>query len=283
MIEFHHVSYRRQQGEPDLLKDLSFRIERGEWVCIAGRNGSGKSSLVRLMNGLLLAHSGEIRIDGIRLEPGTLQQIRQKVGMVFAHPDDQFVGLTVADDLAFGLENRAVPPEDMRQRVEAIADQFQIKHLLERHPARLSGGQKQRVALASVMATQPSILICDEATSMLDESAKKDILDMLRAMHRLEPRILISVTHDPDEMAAADRLMIVSDGVIAADGKPADLLQDEALLARCGLEMPYTLKLCKALRERGMDIGNHLEEGKVLNALWAYHSKRFPSITVKEE
>jgi len=203
--------------------------------------------------------------------------------MVFANPDDQFVGLTVADDLAFGLENRAVEPDLMRQMVRDIAEKFRITHLLDRHPARLSGGQKQRVAIASVLAAQPLILICDEATSMLDESAKEEILDMLREIHRSEPRIMISVTHDPDEMAAADRLMILSDRSIAADGKPNVLLQDEELLHTCGLEMPYALKLCRALRERGIDIGDHLQEGKVLNALWAYHSKKFPSITAKGE
>ncbi|MEK3732466.1 ATP-binding cassette domain-containing protein [Paenibacillus sp. FSL M8-0334] len=268
-VRMEHVECRR--GEERVLSDLSLTIPEGQWVCIAGRNGSGKSTLVRLMNGLLPHSEGRIVIDGLKLTPHTCPEIRRRVGMVFANPDDQFVGLTVEDDIAFGLENLCLRREEMQERIERYAERLGIKHLLRRHPATLSGGQKQRAALAAVLAMEPRIVIVDEGTSMLDERSKQELLGIMQEMRASGAYTLISVTHDVEEMAQADRMLVIHDGGIVADGSPRDLLGQDELLQMCRLKPPYPLLLSRELRQRGIEIGDCLSESEVAEALWAYH------------
>ncbi|PCL92673.1 energy-coupling factor transporter ATPase [Paenibacillus lautus] len=276
-VKLKHVYYG--QGCTNVLKDVSLAIPHGQWVCIAGRNGAGKSTLIRLLNGLLLMSRGRILIDGLELNGRTLGDIRRHIGMVFPNPDDQFVGLTVEDDIAFGLENLCLSREEMQQRIRTYAERLDIVHLLQRHPATLSGGQKQRAAIAAVLAMEPSIIVMDEAASMLDEKAKNELLGLMRAMHAEGRYTLISITHDVEEMAEADRMIVLEGGMVAADGSPKELLLQDDLLRRCRLKAPFALQLCRELKARGIDIGELVREKEVLEALWSYHSKRFLTAT----
>ncbi|EFU43167.1 ABC transporter related protein [Paenibacillus vortex V453] len=276
-VLLEHVYYG--QGCTNVLKDVSLAIPHGQWVCIAGRNGAGKSTLIRLLNGLLLMSRGRILIDGLEQSGRTLGDIRRHIGMVFANPDDQFVGLTVEDDIAFGLENLCLSREEMQHRIQTYAERLDIVHLLKRHPATLSGGQKQRSAIAAVLAMEPSILVLDEAASMLDEKSKNELLDSMRAMHADGRYTLISITHDVEEMAEADRLIVLDGGMVTADGSPRELLLREDLLQRCRLKAPFALQLCRELKERGIDIGELVREKEVQEALWLYHSKRYLTTT----
>jgi energy-coupling factor transport system ATP-binding protein len=268
------VSYCRSKQDRPVLSGISLSIPAGQWVCIAGPNGAGKSTLAKLMNGLMPATEGRIEIEGTSLDADTLWAIRRRIGVVFANPEDQFVGLSVEDDLAFGLENIQMNRDDMRQRIADYAQLMKIESWLGRHPSTLSGGQKQRVAIASVLATEPSILIFDEAMSMLDERSKLDMLSLMREMKESGRYTLISISHDGDEIAAADRMLVVADGGIVADGSPDELLRDDELLQLCRMQQPFPLQLCKALKLQGIDIGEHIREEEVLDALWAYHSSK---------
>ncbi|MEC0202168.1 energy-coupling factor transporter ATPase [Paenibacillus lautus] len=271
-VKLKHVYYG--QGCTNVLKDVSLTIPHGQWVCIAGRNGAGKSTLIRLLNGLLLMSRGRILIDGLELNGRTLGEIRRHIGMVFANPDDQFVGLTVEDDIAFGLENLCLSRGEMLQRIRTYAERLDMVHLLHRHPATLSGGQKQRAAITAVLAMEPSIIVLDEAASMLDEKAKNELLGFMRTMHNEGRYTIISITHDVEEMAEADRMIVLDGGMVTADGSPRELLLQEELLQRCRLKVPFALQLCRELKARGIDIGELVREKEVLEALWSYHSKR---------
>ena len=279
VIRMKKVVCRRAAGEAPVIDGVTLNVERGEWLCVAGGNGSGKSSLVRLINGLLLPESGSVEVDGSMLGPDTLWDIRNKVGIVFAQPDDQFVGLTVEDDLAFGLENLSLPPDAIATRVWQVAAQFNLTDLLNRHPGTLSGGQKQRVALAAVLAMQPEILILDEASAMLDGVSRADLMTWLKRARRSAPLTILMITHEIEEMAAADRLIVLREGSIVADGKPVELLGDERLLQDSRLETPYAVQVCRELRRLGLETGEWTTEREAVDALWALVSKTSASPT----
>lgn len=279
-VAMESVSYRRQANKPPVLSGLSLVIPAGQWVGIAGKNGSGKSTLLRLMNGLLPHCEGSIMIDGIPLSAETLWEIRNRIGIVFANPDNQFIGQTVAEDIVFGMENRCLDMETMRTRLRHYAQMMEIRPLLNRHPAFLSGGQKQRVAIAAILAMEPSIVLFDEASSMLDVCSKRELLDIMRGMRDQGRYTMVSVTHDSDELAASDRMIVLEDGSIAADGRPDELLKSESLLQRCMLQTPYILQVCRELSRQGIDIGEYLCEKEVLDALWEYDSTKSQPSTV---
>lgn len=271
IIELQRVSCAHRPGGPDFLRDLSFSVQAGEWISLVGANGSGKSSLVKRLNGLLPASSGRIIIDGIELTARTLGDIRERIGMVFANPDNQFVGLNVADDIVFGLENRCLDRKEMGVRLERYASMLGIEAFLNRHPAELSGGQKQRVALAAVLALEPKILVLDEATSMLDEQAKGEILTVLRKMRATGDYTLISVTHDHDEILSTDRMLALADGQLAADGAPGELLRDTALLNRLRLRPSFAMELAAKLNRLGVAVPPQAGESELMEALTKWH------------
>lgn len=271
IIELQRVSCAHRPGGPDFLRDLSFSVQAGEWISLVGANGSGKSSLVKRLNGLLPASSGRIIIDGIELTARTLGDIRERIGMVFANPDNQFVGLNVADDIVFGLENRCLDRKEMGVRLERYASMLGIEAFLNRHPAELSGGQKQRVALAAVLALEPKILVLDEATSMLDEQAKGEILTVLRKMRVTGDYTLISVTHDHDEILSTDRMLALADGQLAADGAPGELLRDTALLNRLRLRPSFAMELAAELNRLGVAVPPQAGESELMEALTKWH------------
>ena len=272
MIQVDNLSCAHEPGGPDFLRGISFSVYPGEWVSLVGANGTGKSSLVKRLNGLLPASGGRMAVDGIELADSTLGDIRERIGMVFANPDNQFVGLNVADDIVFGLENRCLDRIEMAARLTRYSAMLGIEAFLDRHPAELSGGQKQRVALAAVLALEPKVLILDEATSMLDEQAKQEILAQLRQMRETGRYTLISITHDTDEILATDRMLALADGGLVADGKPRELLADPALLERLRLRPSFAMELAAALRERGIAVPPRLNESELMEALTQWHS-----------
>ncbi|NLR31709.1 energy-coupling factor ABC transporter ATP-binding protein [Levilactobacillus tujiorum] len=254
IIEVKHLTYRYQENDQrPALDDVSFDVHAGEWLAIVGHNGSGKSTLAKSLDGLLPFTTGEVAVAGIKLTPATVWQVREKIGMIFQNPDNQFVGATVADDVAFGLENRQIPRDEMLPRVQAAIEQVGMAEFAHREPSSLSGGQKQRVALAGIIAIAPDVLILDEATSMLDPQGRRDMLDLVRQLRVEKQLTVISITHDIDEAAGADRVLVVDDGQLVDEADPATIFAQGERLIELGLDLPFTAKLKAALRRRGIE------------------------------
>lgn len=240
--------------EPGLktINHISFHIQKGEYVAILGHNGSGKSTIAKLMIGLLEKNSGQIIVNGQELNLDNLYQIRAQIGIVFQNPDNQFIGATVRDDIAFGLENICVPHEDMDELIETYAKKVRMDQFLDHEPTKLSGGQKQRVAIAGILAMSPSIIILDEATSMLDPRGKQEINDLVREINNDRQMTIISITHDIEEAKKADKIIMLNNGEIVATGKPDELLRQSELLQQLKLDVPFALKLSRELKARGI-------------------------------
>lgn len=271
IISLSHVDYAYPNSETLALHDLSLTIEKGEWVAVIGHNGSGKSTFAKLLNYLLAPTKGEIKINGVIANEDNMWTIRDMVGMVFQNPDNQFVGATVADDVAFGMENRSVAREEMIKRVDDALTEVQMMPFADREPARLSGGQKQRVAIASVLALQPKILILDEATAMLDPKGRREMITLVRDLKARMGRELtvISITHDIDEAASADRVMVINDGELIETGIPSDIFANAAQLRRFGLAVPFAEQLKEKLRQRGITVPNeYLTTEGLVTWLW---------------
>ena len=271
IIELSHVTYSYPNSDTRALKDLSLTINQGEWVAIIGHNGSGKSTLAKLLNYLLAPTAGDITIAGTSVTEENMWAIRDMVGMVFQNPDNQFVGATVADDVAFGLENRGIARDEMITRVQAALTEVQMAAFADREPARLSGGQKQRVAIASVLAIQPKILILDEATAMLDPKGRRE---MIALVHELKTRMgdeltVLSITHDIEEAASADRVVVINDGDLIETGAPAQVFANADKLREFGLAVPFAEQLKEKLRERGIDVpASYLTTEGMVDWLW---------------
>jgi len=252
IIEVKHLSYKYGEEQRPALKDVSFDVHAGEWLAIVGHNGSGKSTLAKSLDGLLPFTEGTVTVDGVKLTPETVWDVRSKIGMIFQNPDNQFVGATVEDDVAFGLENRQVPRTTMLPRVKAALAEVGMADFAQREPSSLSGGQKQRVALAGIVAIAPEILILDEATSMLDPQGRSDMLALVRQLRERQHLTVISITHDIDEAAGADRILVIDDGQLIEEAQPAAIFARGAGLVEMGLNLPFTAKLKQALQQRGI-------------------------------
>ena len=231
------------------VKNVSFSIEKGSYTTIIGHNGSGKSTIAKLMIGLLEKNSGEILIDGMPLTLENLQAIRNKVGIVFQNPDNQFIGSTVRDDIAFGLENHCVEPEKMDEIIQKFAQKVNMTEFLDSEPTRLSGGQKQRVAIAGVLAMAPEIMIFDESTSMLDPQGKNEINEVIRELHAQSKMTLVSITHDIEEVTKSDFVIVMNNGQIVMSGKPSEIMMKEKELLMSNLDLPFSLKIIKELEK----------------------------------
>lgn len=247
-LHFHYDS------ESHAVNDVSFGIPKGSYTTIIGHNGSGKSTIAKLLVGLLELESGEIYVDGLLLNLETINAIRNKVGIVFQNPDNQFIGSTVRDDIAFGLENRCVKPEDMEDIIVNYASKVNMESYLDSEPTKLSGGQKQRVAIAGVLAMHPEIIIFDESTSMLDPQGKEDINKVIRQLHTDQNLTIISITHDIEEVSKSDYVIVMNQGKVAKVGKPSEVLLDEAFLTGMQLDIPFAVKLCYLLKEKGVEV-----------------------------
>lgn len=247
-LHFHYDS------ESHAVNDVSFGIPKGSYTTIIGHNGSGKSTIAKLLVGLLELESGEIYIDDLLLSLETINAIRNKVGIVFQNPDNQFIGSTVRDDIAFGLENRCVNPQDMEEIIVNYASKVNMEAYLDSEPTKLSGGQKQRVAIAGVLAMQPEIIIFDESTSMLDPQGKEDINKVVRQLHKDQNLTIISITHDIEEVTKSDYVIVMNQGKVARVGKPGEILLDEEFLTSMQLDVPFAVKLCYLLKKKGVEI-----------------------------
>ncbi|HGI2940404.1 TPA: energy-coupling factor ABC transporter ATP-binding protein [Streptococcus agalactiae] len=256
------------------LENVSFHVKQGEWLSIIGHNGSGKSTTVRLIDGLLEAESGQIIIDGQELTEDNVWELRHKIGMVFQNPDNQFVGETVEDDVAFGLENKGIPLKDMKERVGQALDLVGMSEFKMREPARLSGGQKQRVAIAGAVAMRPQVIILDEATSMLDPEGRLELIRTIRAIRQKYNLTVISITHDLDEVALSDRVIVMKNGKVESTSTPKALFGRGNRLISLGLDVPFTSRLMAALAANGLDIGTeYLTEKELEEQLWELNLK----------
>jgi energy-coupling factor transport system ATP-binding protein len=272
-IEISHLNYQYPDTPRPALRDVSLSVASGEWVAIIGHNGSGKSTLAKNINGLLAPGSGTVTVGGELLTEESVWDIRAKVGIVFQNPDNQFVGATVADDVAFGLENRGMPRPEMIKRVDSALAAVNMTEFAAREPARLSGGQKQRVAIAGIVAQTPDIIILDEATSMLDPAGRQEILSLIRELRAARPLTVVSITHDIDEAALADRIVLLNDGEIVESGTPAEIFRHGEELIDLGLDVPYAGRLKAALAQRGVAVpAAYLDAEGLVDYLWTLHS-----------
>lgn len=233
------------------INGVSLEIEEGEFVCIVGHNGSGKSTLAKLLCGLLVPSSGDIYIDGQKLDVESDEEkadlIRKRIGIVFQNPDNQFVGVTVKDDIAFGLENRQIEREEMLRRIDEYSKMVNMNEFLERNPESLSGGEKQRVAIAGILACDTDIIILDEATSMLDPKGVAEVLNLIANLKN--KKTIINITHNLNEIVLADKVMVMNEGLIKAIGDAQTILENESLLTEAGLVIPDTIKLLNLVKE----------------------------------
>ena len=269
IIDVKNLSFRYKESQEYYdVKGITFHVKRGEWLSIVGHNGSGKSTTVRLIDGLLEAESGEIVIDGQRLTEENIWNIRRQIGMVFQNPDNQFVGATVEDDVAFGLENQGLSRQEMQKRVEEALDLVGMLDFKKREPARLSGGQKQRVAIAGVVALRPAILILDEATSMLDPEGRRELIETVKGIRKDYDMTVISITHDLEEVAMSDRVLVMKKGEIESISSPRELFSRNDL-DQIGLDDPFANQLKHSLSQNGYDLPkNYLTESELEDKLW---------------
>ena len=269
VIDVKNLSFRYKESQEYYdVKDITFHVKRGEWLSIVGHNGSGKSTTVRLIDGLLEAESGEIVIDGQRLTEENVWNIRRQIGMVFQNPDNQFIGATVEDDVVFGLENQGLSHQEMKKRVEEALDLVGMLDFKKREPARLSGGQKQRVAIAGVVALRPAILILDEATSMLDPEGRRELIETVKGIRKDYDMTVISITHDLEEVAMSDRVLVMKKGEIESTSSPRELFSRNDL-DQIGLDDPFSNQLKYSLSQNGYDLPeNYLTESELEDKLW---------------
>ena len=274
IIEVRNLKYKYDsESENYTLNDVSFQVKKGEWLSIVGHNGSGKSTTVRLIDGLLEAESGDIIISGDKLTAENVWEKRRQIGMVFQNPDNQFVGATVEDDVAFGLENQGLDYELMVERVQQALELVGMQDFKEREPARLSGGQKQRVAVAGVVALRPDIIILDEATSMLDPEGRLDLIQTVKKIKDSNQLTVISITHDLDEIALSDRVLVMKEGQVESTATPRELFSREDL-EELGLDQPFVNQVKAALRQSGLPLpDSYLTEKELQDQLWALLSK----------
>lgn len=271
-IEVSNLSFSYTE-EGNTIQDVSFSIPKGSYTTIIGHNGSGKSTIAKLIIGLLKAQSGTIRILGTELTPETVYDLRSHVGIVFQNPDNQFIGSTVSDDIAFGLENHCVPQEDMQALIEKSAASVGMSDFLQAEPTHLSGGQKQRVAIAGILAMTPDIIIFDESTSMLDPQGKASINAQIKRLHDEKNITILSITHDMEEVAHSQHVIVLNHGVVEMEGTPKEVFAQEAMLKKMQLDIPFALKFSKAMQKEGFSSIHALTLDEVVNQLCQLKSK----------
>lgn len=259
IIELCNVDFS-YTPEVKILKNVSFEIFENEYVCIIGHNGSGKSTISKVLSGLLKPQVGHVKLFGKEIDYTNVRDLHNSIGVVFQNPDNQFVGLTVEDDIAFGLENRKFPSDLMSNVIRLSAKSLGIDHLLEKNSTDLSGGQKQKVAIAGILAINPKIIIFDESTSMLDPSSKNEIKQLMLDLKNEIKKTVISITHDMEEVINADKVIFLDKGIITFIGKPEDLFLKNDNLANLHLDYPFILKLCHQLKKDGLDISPTISE-----------------------
>lgn len=267
-IEIKNLSFSYNKGE-SILNHVSLKVREGSYVSVIGHNGSGKSTLAKLIIGLLAPDDGEIYIDDELVTHKNIRKIRRKIGLVFQNPDNQFIGATVEDDIAFGLENRKIPREKMQEIIKNYAKRVGMDEFLEKEPSNLSGGQKQRVAIAGALSLNPEILILDEATSMLDPKGKKDIRELVEEMKKENPNLtILSITHDVEEAFLSDEVIVLSHGEVAFKGKPEEVFAKREALSSLNLDLPFILDLKDKLKAENINIDKCKDIDDIAEVLW---------------
>ncbi len=278
ILSLQNITFTYDPDQPiikNAVEDVTFSVNEGEWIAIVGHNGSGKSTLARIINGLLFPQSGEVKVFGEMMNEANIWDIRSQLGMVFQNPDNQFVGATVQDDVAFALENNGVPYEDMVIRVENALKQVQMDAFMDHEPQHLSGGQKQRVAIAGALALRPNLLILDEATSMLDPQGRKEVIEIVQQLRDEMGLTVLSITHDLEEAILADRLLFMNNGRKFAEGNPSEIFGLGDQLIKLGLDLPFSMKMARLLQKEGVHLqGAHMSEEELVNDLWISNFKK---------
>ena len=272
LIQIQDLTYEYDDFK---LGPLNLEIEKDQWISVIGRNGSGKSTLARLIDGLIEAQSGTVTVAGLEVNEQNVWQIRSQIGVVFQNPDNQFVGANVGDDVAFGLENRQISHAEMVKRVNESLEVVGMAEFAKHEPSKLSGGQKQRVAIAGILAIRPQIIILDEATSMLDPEGRRDLIQLIRHLKDQYHFTVIAITHDIDETVFSDQIIVLDQGKIRMQGRPADVYQNRDQLMNLGLDLPFVEKLKLKLQENGLaelKDDETLDEKEMVAKLWQLNS-----------
>ncbi|QHJ69625.1 energy-coupling factor ABC transporter ATP-binding protein [Planococcus halotolerans] len=277
ILSFENVTFTYNTEDETMrpaVENVTFSIESGEWIALVGHNGSGKSTMAKLMNGLLFPNEGKVKVFGHTMSEETLWDIRSQMGMVFQNPDNQFVGATVQDDVAFALENNGVPHAQMVERVHVALSQVKMEDYKDHEPHHLSGGQKQRVAIAGALAMRPKLLILDEATSMLDPQGRMEVIETIRRLRESTGLTVISITHDLEEAALAERIIVMNRGQKHVEGTPAAVFNEGSELTEMGLDLPFAMRMTHLLQEAGVALQEeHMTEDKLVDELWKYYSR----------
>ncbi|NDR76996.1 energy-coupling factor transporter ATPase [Fructilactobacillus sanfranciscensis] len=269
VIEIKNLTYHYPNQTKLILKKVNLSINRGDRVSLIGANGSGKSTLAKLIVGLLDDEEQQIQVFGKTMNDKNGNEIRSNIGMVFQNPENQFVSSTVLDDVAFGLENQGMKTSEMKIRVAKALETVEMNDFINQVPNQLSGGQNQRVALASVLAQQPSLIILDEATSMLDPTTRSKILKVVHRLHEEQGTTVLAITHDINETLLSDKIVILNQGEIVAEDKPNRIYVQTELLRKCGLEVPLTYQVQQAFSKNGIKLSeDYLNEEELIKQLW---------------
>lgn len=271
LIEFSNVDFsyiidsEEEKQKVDVLKNFNLTIEKGSFVAILGHNGSGKSTIAKLSNGILFPQKGKVTVDGLETrDDDSIFEIRKKVGMVFQNPDNQIVSSIVEEDVAFGVENLGVPPKEIRERVDSALKTVGMYDYRLHSPSKLSGGQKQRVAVAGIIAMKPLCIVLDEPTAMLDPSGRKEVIETIKKLNREEKITIILITHYMDEAVQAHRVIIFDNGRIKMDNTPEKVFSQYEKVRALGLDVPQSTELMKKLELKGDTVLNAKECAELL-------------------
>lgn len=270
VVKLSNVSYTYPDMEIPALNNVSFTISKGSWTALIGHNGSGKSTLAKIIDGLIIPsdNKSSININDTLLNSKTVWSIRNQIGMVFQNPDNQFVGATVEDDVAFGLENRNISRNDIIKTIEKVLAEVKMSNYRKKEPQTLSGGQKQRVAIAGILAIDPKIIILDEATSMLDPEGRKQILSIIKNLQLKQGLTVISITHDVDEVMLADQVIVLDNGQVITQNTPVEIFNNNLLVKKTQIGFPFVYQLRNNLKQRGVTIPDEVNtEEKMVDYL----------------
>ena len=256
---FHYTDENGERTSPDILKDISLSIDKGDFVALLGHNGSGKSTCAKHMNAILLPSAGTMTVDGIDTKDESQRfTLRSHVGMVFQNPDNQIVATIVEEDVAFGPENLGIPPQEIRERVDDALKAVEMYDYREHAPSQLSGGQKQRVAIAGIIAMRPDCIVLDEPTAMLDPSGRREVMNTIHMLNREYGITIVLITHYMEEAAQANRVVVMDDGKVVLDNTPKEVFSHVETLKKIGLDVPQVTELAYRLQQAGCPVDVHM-------------------------
>lgn len=243
IIRFSNVTFKYDEDEPTALENVTFNIKRGKWTSIVGHNGSGKSTIAKLLMGINNNYEGDIIVKDIKVSEENIDEVRKHIGIVFQNPDNQFIGSTVEYDVAFGMENQGIEYSLMHTIVDQVLTEVGMLEMKTFEPSHLSGGQKQRVAIAGILAMSPDVIILDEATAMLDPDGKESIMNLIKTIQDERHLTVISITHDLEEAVEADEIIVMNKGKVYKQDVPEEIFKEGAYLTEIGLDLPFAMRM----------------------------------------